>query len=198
MTQQVNLLQPSVSLVKEYLKKFANDERYSVADDAIVKLITQYSDNNKLEHVLLKAVTINTLYSTNVLAIFEMAKYIHHLKIDKAIQKGDYSIVHKIAQEHSIAYSKKTGNPTNFYSFATKYCSWHNLTKFPIYDYFASKVIAQYNQQYKYVEKLNLKDYPSLVSVITAFQERHGLQQFSFKEIDKFLWILGKEKFPKK
>lgn len=33
--------------------------------------------------------------------------------------------------------------------------------------------------------------------VLIEFRRYYGLEQFNLKEIDKYLWLLGKEKFPK-
>jgi hypothetical protein len=40
-----------------------------------------------------------------------------------------------------------------------------------------------------------LKHYPRFVSVLRQFQQHFGLQEFSLKEMDRYLWLLGKEHF---
>lgn len=33
--------------------------------------------------------------------------------------------------------------------------------------------------------------------ILLDFQKNYGLEDFNLKQIDKYLWQLGKEKFPK-
>ena len=42
-----------------------------------------------------------------------------------------------------------------------------------------------------------LKDYVSFKNILIEFRRYYSLEQFNLKEIDKYLWQLGKEKFPK-
>ena len=42
-----------------------------------------------------------------------------------------------------------------------------------------------------------LKDYRRFKNILTAFRSYYSLEQFSLKEIDKYLWQFGKEYFPK-
>ena len=44
--------------------------------------------------------------------------------------------------------------------------------------------------------KADLKDYPKFKSVIIQFREYYGLTEFNLKDIDRYLWQLGKELFP--
>lgn len=43
----------------------------------------------------------------------------------------------------------------------------------------------------------NLKEYSSYYNIIQSFKSFYGLQEFSVKQIDKYLWQLGKEAFNK-
>ena len=43
----------------------------------------------------------------------------------------------------------------------------------------------------------DLKNYVKFKSILCDFQNFYGLQRYSFKELDKFLWQFGKEYFPK-
>ncbi len=46
-------------------------------------------------------------------------------------------------------------------------------------------------------KKVDLKDYTKYKDIILKFRNFYGLHQFDLKEIDKYLWIRGKEYFPK-
>jgi len=43
----------------------------------------------------------------------------------------------------------------------------------------------------------NLKQYRHFVQIIEAFQSFYELTEYSLREIDIFLWLAGKEWFPK-
>lgn len=43
----------------------------------------------------------------------------------------------------------------------------------------------------------NLKEYSSYYNTIQSFNSFYGLQEFSVKQIDKYLWQLGKVAFNK-
>jgi len=53
---------PTNELVDEYIDKFNNDERYFLADNAIIKLFEKFPENKKIEDILLKISVINDLY----------------------------------------------------------------------------------------------------------------------------------------
>lgn len=85
-----------------------------------------------------------------------------------------------------------------FYSFATKYCSHHKGCEedFPIYDSNVDKMLKIFSKEYHFMElsKDALKDYVFFADVLTKFQEYFKLKDFNFKQIDRYLWQLGKEK----
>ena len=130
---------PSTELIDKYIEMFDNDVRYKPADDAINKLFSAFPDNKEVEDILLKISVINDLYSTNILATFKMAEHIQKLNIDQRLKDGDLDLVNQIATGHEIR-RKKTNTELNLYSFATKYCSWHNQDSYAIYDSFVHKI----------------------------------------------------------
>ena len=87
----------------------------------------------------------------------------------------------------------------NFYSFATKYCSRHKPTEYPIFDSFVEKLLKYFRDTDKKIifQNDDLKDYQKYKCVLLDFQKKYGLEDFNLKQIDKYLWQLGKEKFPK-
>ncbi len=178
-------------LVEEYNKKFEEDERYFLADQTIIKLFDKFGENKEIEDILLKISVINDLYSTNIFATFKMAKHILALKIDSALKKGDPKIVNKIAKIEILNKQK------NFYSFATKYCNWHNPLRYPMYDKHVSKILIEYKKQTNFYDfnSDDLRDYPTFLKILTKFRDYFNLKGYNFKQIDKFLWMYGKELF---
>lgn len=136
------------------------------------------------------------MYSTNIFATYRLAKHILGLNIDRDLQIGDPNAVNRIASGHGITNKNET--ELNFYSFATKYCNWHNRDAYAIFDSFVEKVLMAYKKQDHFSEfrTSNLKEFPKFKKIIQDFITFYNLTDFNLKEIDKFLWIYGKEKFP--
>jgi hypothetical protein len=47
-------------------------------------------------------------------------------------------------------------------------------------------------------EQSDLKSYRNFIEIINKFRRHYGLDEFSLRQIDIFLWLAGKEFFPKK
>ena len=186
---------PTNSVIQDYLDKFEKNKRYYLADQAIKNLFLAFPKNEEIEDIILKISVINDLYSTNIFATFKMAEHIQKLDIDKFLISEDLSVVNKIAIGHGIHHEGKMD--INFYSFATKYCNWHNQDVYPIYDRFVHKILKAYQKQSNFAEFIDsdLKNYKTFVDIIKDFKQKYNLTQYNLKEIDKFLWIYGKEKF---
>ena len=61
-----------------------------------------------------------------------------------------------------------------------------------IYDSYAEECLWQYKKQGGFLEyDRNHYDYAGYVGIVGAFREHYGLRQFTFKELDKFLYLTG-------
>ena len=71
-----------------------------------------------------------------------IAYHIYNIKdIDNALKKGEYSLIDRIARGHGVS---SKGKEKHFYSFASKYCSFHNPEKFAIYDMLIQDLLVKY------------------------------------------------------
>lgn len=186
---------PSIEQVEIYLKKWDNLENYRLQEKALYKLFIELCPNNvDISDVLLKASTLNNFYSTNIFSIYPVAKHICSLReIDSRLKNGDITLVSEI---QNIIIS---GTQKNFYSFASKYCSHHNPRYYPIYDSFIDEVLRYFrnrDSRLKFQDG-DLKDYSKFKSILNAFKTCYGLEKYNLKQIDQYLWQLGKEYFPK-
>ena len=186
---------PSASEVGKYLKSWKNLKNYKLQEDALDKLFFQLlPSNEEISDILLKVATLNDFYSTNIFSVYPVAEHILSLKIDERLRQGDVTLVNEIQNVTINGVTRK------FYSFSTKYCSHHNPKEYPIYDSYVEKVLKYFRKTDKFSKFKNadLKDYQKFKNIIIAFREYYGLEEFNLKEIDQYLWQLGKEYFPNK
>ena len=192
----IEIPRPNKNIIKEYLVKWDNlEDHYIWQESSLDKLFHKdYKYNTDLNEILIKCSCLNDFYSTNIFLIYHVAKNIFDLKIDKRLEQGDPSLVNDIARVN-ISGKEKT-----FYSFASKYCSHHNNIEFPIYDYFVDRMLIYFQKKDKFsnFKKDDLKDYVKFKNILIDFKKFYDIDEFNLRDIDKYLWIAGKEYFPKK
>ena len=144
--------------------------------------------NDKVEDIMIKCSTLNDFYSTNIFDVHAMAEHVLNLNIDKRLRDHDYSLVDDIS---NVVID---GKSHHFYSFATKYCSHHQPEKYAIYDSYVEKVLLSLKKKEDFADfrKEDLKDYETYMRVIHSFRQHFGLVKYSIKELDQYVWQLGK------
>ncbi len=190
----VNIPTPSMDEVKYYLKKWSHLENYRLQEDALNKLFLELCpNNNNLEDILIKAATLNDFYSTNIFSIYPVAKHIYKLEIDERLKCGDPTLV------KDLQYVTISSKLKNFYSFTTKYCSHHNPVEYPIYDSYVDEVLRYFRKtdSFAIFKDSELKDYPKFKDILNNFRIFYGLDKYNLKQIDQYVWQVGKEYFPK-
>ena len=186
---------PSKDEVKKYLQKWDSLDNYVLQESSLDKLFLKtYPNNTDINDILIKASSLNDFYSTNIFSIFSVAKHILELNIDERLKAGDETLVNDIAE---IIINNKN---KNFYSFASKYCSHHYPTEYPIYDNYVEKVLLYFKKRDKFDDftKEDLKNYKTFKKILITFKNFYKIDEYDLKEIDKYIWQLGKEYFPKK
>lgn len=172
----------------ELVRAACEEYRQDLGDEALRELFTQYPENQCRSHVVLKVVALNRIYSAGVLAVYDVAQHIHARarEIDEGLKAGDSSVVETI---HKVRISK-TGKERKFWSFATKYCSWHNPEKYPIWD---SRVVNYLRSLGKgeFAHPDAWTKYAEYRALIDAFRTHYQLEEFTYKQIDMFMWKYG-------
>jgi len=188
-----NPKKPDCDLVNSYLKIYNDKSKgYIQTDNAIFELFKIYPQNKSYEEILLKAAIINGLYRTNIFAIYIMAEHIYELSIDKKLSSFSVNLVNEIA---NLQIKKKRHF---FFSFASKYCSFHFPQYYPIYDSKVGNLIWLYQNNYKFHPEHFFKyqineEYSKYKGIVEQFVNYFGLKEFTFKEIDKFLWLYAQD-----
>jgi hypothetical protein len=185
-----DLSDPCKEQVDFYLKRWDLLEDYHLQENALDKLFFELCPGNKdIIDVLLKVAALNDFYSTHIYKVFPMAKHIVSLDIDDRLKTGDVTLVRDIQKVNGI----------NHYSFATKYCSHHRPLDFPIYDSFVDDVLCYFWKRDGFFgfDSSDLKDFALFKDILLAFRSFYGLEAFNLKQIDKYIWQLGKDYFPR-
>ena len=196
MNDVINIPRPNKSIIEDYLVKWDNlEEHYIWQEKSLDKLFHQdYKHNNDLNEILIKCSCLNDFYSTNIFSIFSVAKNIYKLNIDDRLKNGDASLVNDISKVEISGVNK------TFYSFASKYCAHHNPDKFAIYDQFVDKMLWYFQKKdnFSNFKRKDLKDYNIFINVLSDFKKYYDIEKYNLRDIDKYLWIAGKEYFIKK
>ena len=184
---------PTCEEVERYIRKWDELEDYVNQEKALDKLFMQICRENQcIEDILIKCSALNDFYSTNIFKVHHVAQ--HYLKhnIDQRLETGDLTLV------EDLTTIPINGKVHRFYSFATKYCSHHRPDIYPIYDSYVHKLLMYFREKgyVKFKTGNDLKDYQKYTDIIKSLKKKDKqLDKFTVKEIDKYLWQLGKEAF---
>ena len=192
---------PCEKVVDEWLDKWDTQPGYKEQESALELLFQHLCPENKnLDHILIKACTLNDFYSTNIYKVFDVAKIIKDMDIDRAFSSNNRNA--GLVDELNKTVKKETGR--EIYSFASKYFSHHRPDIYPIYDSYVDMLLKFYRDMkkeetvvpFEFKDK-DLTEYQTFCMVIDKFKESFSLQKYNAKQIDKFLWQVGKFYFPR-
>ncbi len=180
---------PTNDDVNKAVQKF--DEENGPTEWLLTQLFQKYPLNTDASEVLVKTKVLNVLYNAGVLAVDTVASHITTLVgLDSCIASGSPDAVYRIANVQ-IKQRKFC-----FPSFASKYCSWHNPSAYPIFDKNVRTCLQFHNKQKRFATFTldELWEYPTFLKVVIAFHSSYGLDNsFKFKQLDKWLWYCGAE-----
>lgn len=190
--------EPTEKNVRCSLKKWKTLQNYKDQERALNMVFGKFCpQNKKIEDVLLKVCALNDFYSTHIFAVYPVAEHILKNRIDRKIDTAEYEIVNKLAKIQIKSKRK------NFYSFASKYCGHHKPKDFPMYDYHVERMLMHYKRIHRNEDgfpkfkKDDLRNYPKFVQIISEFQNHFRLNKFTLRQIDIFLWLTGRDYFPR-
>lgn len=171
---------------------FEQHPRYGPAEGAIRKLIKAFPSLTDFGDVLLKVTVINQLSSTNIYDVANISQHISRIPgLSRMIEEGNPEAVDMIRRGHGITH--KSGKELDVYSFATKFCAWHNLEAFPIYDSLVCDILTEFNRAYSFspqFPRAALRDYGRFVEICSTFRRWVGLPDTSPRTVDAGLWLI--------
>lgn len=120
-----------------------SDYKYGKEYRLIEDVLKKYPNNKTIEDVACKIAVIDFTNSTNLrqnkINLYTLAKIITNIDFDARVAKGDVSLVSDIISKC----------PVKLYSFASKYCCYHNTflynrDDYSIYDSVVKKHLPEY------------------------------------------------------
>ena len=187
---------PNEEVVKYFA--YAFDISFHRDEDELRDL---FRANNSLtnEIIDLRVRRLNALYHTHLWEghIKNIVQFLTQggNAFEQQIRSGEVSVVGKLAN---------IGN-RNCFVFATKYCSFVNPKEYPIYDSFVANVLLHFHEENPLIENERISferirmdcDYSRFKEIVDVFKNQYKLNNCDYKELDKFLWLVGKN-FKKK
>lgn len=193
---------PSMTEAEGYFRVWDNLPNYVAHEKALATLFrdgdSPFRANTDLSSVIIKVSALNDFYSTNIYRVYDVAcKIVSIPDFDSRLKQGDLTLV-KDFQTIEFTDSKGERKRIINYSFATKYCSHHRPDKFPIYDSYVDHVLRSLRRIYPKVFKFrndDLRNYEKYTENLDILRREFGLESLSYKELDRYLWQLGKRYF---
>jgi len=180
-------IKPETTRIKEIGNRF--DKEFKDDEAAVDSVFKQWPKNGNVSEVLVKTIVLNRLYNTSILNERIVARRIVELRIDDNLHNGEEHEL--IAQLTPIDFGKKT---RKLYSFATKYCAWHQPDRFQMFDSKVEAALLHYQSHFKFFDfrRDELRCYKTFMKIIKAFRDHFNLTDVSPKNLDKFLWMEGR------
>lgn len=182
-----SLADPRNTIDKE-IAAFEADAETARAESTLRDLMVTYPKNKIIEHVLIKVITINALYHARVLDVdlHPLALHVAGINnLDEKLQQGSPGAVDAIW--------KSQGTRRHYFSFATKFCSWHCQEAYAIYDTNMWEALRAYrtdDSRFTFRDAES-RDYAGFHAIVKRFQCSYYLEGYPLKDVDKFLWRVG-------
>lgn len=177
---------PTIDEVKKAIDRF--DREGEPYEWLLGQLFQKYPRNTNADHVFLKTIVLNKVYNAGLRAEYPVAKHIESLSgLDSLIENGLDDAVRLIA-DVKIGEKKLC-----FIAFASKYCSWHNLAAYPIFDTNVRECLRFHKRKDGFAEFTldSLWTYPTFRDVVNKFRSHYGLESFDYKQLDKYMYLFG-------
>ena len=179
--------------------EYINDEvlrsNYGKEFEIITEALNKYPNNNDKSIIALKIALIDITNSTNInrykslISLNELVDVIYNIKdFDKRLSEGDSTLIEEIA---------KSNGKINLFSFATKYCCYHNTVvygkdDYSIYDSILRDHLPEYTNnisKYKIDCWRKSMDYKSYHNCITEILENNKIKiKDKRRKFDRFIW----------
>ncbi len=172
---------------------------YGPENEMITRCLKEFPGNTNQSIVIMKVSLIDFTNSTHlsqhkgkcsVLQLSEIITGIDH--IDERIAAGDPEVVNEIARCNN--------NGVNLFSFASKYCCYHNCNLYGRDDYsIIDTIVKEHLPDYCDIKKTQLKAwqkefrYKDYNDFITKVLDDNGITtEFRRRKFDRFIWFYNR------
>jgi len=177
---EVPLTQAQVEAANQLHERMAG---WRLFDGVLSSLAEHFPSNCDLAQVLPKAITLNSLYATRIMAIQQMA---HHVvsTFQGGCDESSPDLVEKLAALSDLGPAKKT---KRFVSFASKYCHFFvNPCRFAIRDTYAFNALSFHIGK----KRLRVHRYEDYLNAVDSLRAGASLS-CNYSELDHYLWLRG-------
>lgn len=201
----------TVAEIKKWDNKVARDPKYGKEQDIIEKVIKLYPYNTELLPIAMKVSVIDLTNSTQLtnykskISLYDICQVILGIEhFDERLASGDPELVIEIARR-----SKNVGGidkGVNLFSFASKYCCYHNIYQYKrddysIFDNVVSDVLYLYStkknplkktQPEKWRQNIQYKEYNDYIGSLLDEKGITSSVTGRRRMFDHFLWYTNK------
>ena len=206
--------QLSISLLREWDSKVFEDQKYGNEQKLISEYLNRYQYNTDPVVVAGKISIIDLTNSTQLsnyksrISLSDLTDIIIGIRdFDERVQKGDASLVSEISKAAAHFTDNAEGKGVNLFSFASKYCHYHNYCiygrdDYSIYDSVVSKYLHEYSLESNPIKKQTPDkwrrdcDYEKFNSYINDILDANGIGssvEGRKRCFDHFLWFKHRE-----
>lgn len=185
--------------IKEVAEEVINHTRYGDEKRIIHDVLNQYPYNQDLNEIAIKIAIVDLTSSTHLsqhkekISLYELANHILNIPdFDKRVENGDLDLAIEIA---------KCNGKVNLFSFASKYCTYHNFEIYhkdcySIYDGVVKKMLPYYNRkitEYQIEKWRKTYDYEAFHKCIGSLLEEIHID-YPRRMFDYFMWYPNRKK----
>ena len=183
-------MQPlTLTNIKKWDNKVTIDPKYGKEQEIIEKVIRLYPHNKDLVQVAMKVSVIDLTNSTQLtnykskISLYDVCQVILSIEdIDKRLSLGDPTLVEEIAKKSKNFGGN--GKGVNLFSFASKYCCYHNIYQYNRDDYsIFDTVVSKY-----------LSCYATTKNPLNKSQPEQWRKALQYKEFNNYIGLLLDEK----
>lgn len=171
---------------------------YGNEEKIIHDVLNRFPKNDDINVIAMKIAVIDVTNSTqlsrykNKISLYEIANVILNIdNFDERVKNGDPELVNIIS---------KSNGKINLFSFASKYCTYHNneiyeKDDYSIFDSVVRRMLPKYsNISFSQIEKWRRNhDYKSFNDSITILLDNNNIHiKFRKRKFDHFLWFPNK------
>lgn len=187
--------------IEQIHRQVLQDSGFGTNIELINHALCRFPCNTDSDLVAMKISLIDLTNSTRIgmhisrISLQELVKVILDIAdFDARLSQGDPDLVSQLA---------KTNGQVNFFSFASKYCTYHNVAiykrdDYSIYDNVVEESLPQYIAGFKKSTIRRWKDnynYAAFNKCIGELLDRNGIQiPFRRRKFDHFLWYANRKR----